>query len=44
MALLTFKTGFEIDFHQLAAGRKLWIGGIKSDHQQLMSRFKFYKF
>lgn len=29
---LPFRTGFGIDFHQLAAGRELWIGGISIPH------------
>ena len=32
MHLLPFRTGFGIDFHQLVAGRELWIGGIKLEH------------
>ena len=31
---LPFRTGFGIDFHQLAAGRELWIGGIKLAHHK----------
>jgi 2-C-methyl-D-erythritol 2,4-cyclodiphosphate synthase len=31
---LPFRTGFGIDFHQLAAGRELWIGGIKLEHHK----------
>ncbi len=27
-----FRIGFGIDFHQLAEGRALWIGGIKLEH------------
>ena len=29
-----FRTGFGIDFHQLAAGRELWIGGVKIPHNK----------
>jgi 2-C-methyl-D-erythritol 2,4-cyclodiphosphate synthase len=29
-----FRTGFGIDFHQLVAGRELWIGGIKLEHSK----------
>ncbi|HXS55269.1 MAG TPA: 2-C-methyl-D-erythritol 2,4-cyclodiphosphate synthase [Hanamia sp.] len=29
---LPFRTGFGIDFHQLAEGRELWIGGIQLEH------------
>jgi len=29
---LPFRTGFGIDFHQLVAGRELWIGGVKLEH------------
>ena len=29
---IPFRTGFGIDFHQLVAGRELWIGGIKLEH------------
>ncbi|MEP6626880.1 MAG: 2-C-methyl-D-erythritol 2,4-cyclodiphosphate synthase [Ginsengibacter sp.] len=29
-----FRIGFGIDFHQLAAGRDLWIGGIKLEHSK----------
>ena len=32
MHQLPFRTGFGIDFHQLVAGRELWIGGIKLEH------------
>ena len=31
---LPFRTGFGIDFHQLVAGRELWIGGIKLEHHK----------
>jgi 2-C-methyl-D-erythritol 2,4-cyclodiphosphate synthase len=31
---MAFRIGTGIDFHQLAAGRDLWIGGIKIDHHQ----------
>src|SRR3954469_25611449 len=30
--LMAFKIGFGVDFHQLAEGRDLWIGGIKIPH------------
>src|SRR5665647_1060475 len=30
--MLPFRIGFGIDFHQLIAGRDLWIGGIKLEH------------
>ena len=29
---IPFRTGFGIDFHQLVAGRELWIGGVKLEH------------
>jgi 2-C-methyl-D-erythritol 2,4-cyclodiphosphate synthase len=29
-----FRIGFGIDFHQLAPGRDLWIGGIKLEHSK----------
>ena len=29
-----FRIGFGIDFHQLVAGRDLWIGGIKLEHSK----------
>jgi 2-C-methyl-D-erythritol 2,4-cyclodiphosphate synthase len=29
-----YRTGFGIDFHQLVAGRELWIGGVKIDHHK----------
>lgn len=29
---MPFRIGFGIDFHQLAAGRDLWIGGVKLPH------------
>jgi len=29
---MAYRIGFGIDFHQLAAGRDLWIGGVKIDH------------
>lgn len=29
-----FRIGFGIDFHQLVAGRKLWIGGIELEHSK----------
>ena len=31
---LPYRTGFGIDFHQLVAGRELWIGGIKLEHSK----------
>ncbi|MGN6533555.1 MAG: 2-C-methyl-D-erythritol 2,4-cyclodiphosphate synthase [Ginsengibacter sp.] len=31
---LPFRTGVGIDFHQLVAGRELWIGGIKLEHHK----------
>ena len=31
---IPFRTGFGIDFHQLVAGRDLWIGGIKLEHHK----------
>jgi 2-C-methyl-D-erythritol 2,4-cyclodiphosphate synthase len=34
MQPLPFRTGFGIDFHQLAEGRELWIGGIKLEHHK----------
>lgn len=34
MQKLPFRTGFGIDFHQLAEGRDLWIGGIKLAHHK----------
>ena len=33
-AILPFRTGFGIDFHQLAYGRELWIGGVKLEHDK----------
>lgn len=32
--MLPFRTGFGIDFHQLAYGRELWIGGVKLEHDK----------
>ncbi|MDQ6843756.1 MAG: 2-C-methyl-D-erythritol 2,4-cyclodiphosphate synthase [Bacteroidota bacterium] len=29
---MSFRIGYGIDFHQLAAGRELWLGGIKLEH------------
>lgn len=29
---MSFRIGFGIDFHQLAEGRELWIGGVKIPH------------
>ncbi|MEO6819447.1 MAG: 2-C-methyl-D-erythritol 2,4-cyclodiphosphate synthase [Ginsengibacter sp.] len=34
MQQLPYRTGFGIDFHQLVAGRELWIGGIKLAHHK----------
>jgi len=31
---MTYRIGFGIDFHQLAAGRELWIGGVKVPHHK----------
>jgi len=31
---MSFRIGFGIDFHQLAAGRELWIGGVKIPHEK----------
>ncbi len=31
---MSYRTGFGIDFHQLIAGRELWIGGVKIDHHK----------
>lgn len=31
---MSFRIGFGIDFHQLAEGRKLWIGGIEIPHHK----------
>src|SRR5882757_1959347 len=31
---MTFRIGSGVDFHQLAAGRELWIGGIRIDHHK----------
>jgi 2-C-methyl-D-erythritol 2,4-cyclodiphosphate synthase len=31
---MSFKIGFGIDFHQLAKGKELWIGGIKIEHHK----------
>ena len=33
-AILPFRTGFGIDFHQLAYGHELWIGGVKFEHDK----------
>lgn len=33
-AMLPFRTGFGIDFHQLTYGRELWIGGVKLEHDK----------
>ena len=32
--IVPFRIGFGIDFHQLVAGRELWIGGIKLEHSK----------
>lgn len=34
MQQLPYRTGFGIDFHQLAEGRALWIGGIQLKHHK----------
>jgi len=31
---MPYRIGFGIDFHQLAAGRELWIGGVKVPHHK----------
>lgn len=31
---MSLRVGFGIDFHQLTAGRELWIGGIKIPHEK----------
>ena len=31
---MAYRIGTGVDFHQLAAGRELWIGGIKIDHDK----------
>ncbi len=31
---MSFRIGFGIDFHQLVAGRKLWLGGINLPHEK----------
>ena len=31
---MSFRIGFGIDFHQLVAGRELWLGGIKLPHEK----------
>jgi 2-C-methyl-D-erythritol 2,4-cyclodiphosphate synthase len=31
---MSFRTGFGIDFHQLADSRELWIGGVKLAHHK----------
>ena len=31
---MSFRIGFGIDFHQLVAGRDLWIGGVKIPHEK----------
>jgi len=31
---MPYRTGFGVDFHQLAAGRELWLGGVKIPHDK----------
>src|SRR5690606_39893023 len=31
---MMYRTGFGIDFHRFAEGRKLWIGGVKTPHHK----------
>ena len=31
---MSFRIGFGIDFHQLIAGRKLWLGGVEIPHHK----------
>src|SRR4051812_16510076 len=31
---MPFRIGFGVDFHQLAEGRELWIGGVKIPHHK----------
>ena len=31
---MSYRIGFGIDFHQLAAGRELWIGGVQIPHHK----------
>jgi 2-C-methyl-D-erythritol 2,4-cyclodiphosphate synthase len=31
---MSFRLGFGVDFHQLVAGRDLWLGGIKIPHEK----------
>lgn len=31
---MSYRIGSGVDFHQLAAGRELWIGGIRIDHHK----------
>ena len=31
---MSYRIGFGIDFHQLAAGRPLWIGGVMIPHHK----------
>ena len=31
---MSFRIGFGVDFHQLVAGRELWIGGINIPHSK----------
>ena len=31
---MSYRIGFGVDFHQLVAGRELWIGGVKISHHK----------
>lgn len=31
---MSYRVGFGVDFHQLASGRDLWIGGVKISHDK----------
>src|SRR5580698_3264432 len=31
---MSYRIGFGIDFHQLAAGRELWLGGVRIPHDR----------
>ena len=31
---MSYRIGFGIDFHQLAAGRELWLGGVRIPHEK----------
>lgn len=31
---MSYRIGFGVDFHQLASGRKLWLGGVHIPHQR----------